>query len=361
MTRNVSELSVRVESALSQVTPVGAKLYEAFGPLLAARMNAATGMRGMFGDHLDHAKFVHSCLVLRSHRCLVEVILWSYRSCMARGEDLDRLQIELEGWRQVLRKEMEGWAEAQPLIRLYDVLAESHESFHALSEHGLPDPFGEAELPAAARDFLMALLLGDETRAPIPAATAESLQLLPRWWEGVVAPALRTVGKLWSEGCVSVAEEHVATGIAQHLLRSTFPTVLNRRVEMTAAVVVPEYEHHTVGAEMVRDYLRIEGYKVFYTGANTPNEGLLPPLEQNDVSYLLISSTMPAGLPHAMDLVREVRERLGNSRPRILVGGQAYRLDAELGAKIGADACLHRLEDLGVYLREHAALPGSRE
>jgi len=350
-----SELHLRFETAVGQVPATVGLLYGSYAPLLAARMNVRKQSqhlyrRGMFENYLHHAKFIHACLMLESHRCLVEWMDWAYRSAVARGEDTEPLREELEAWLDVVQQELRNRPAGRPLIQLYELLVHAHPTFCSRASSGLLDPLASEDLPQEARKFLCALLLGDTAKVvATPVGVVESLTLLPQWWEGVVAPALRTVGKLWNEGCVSVAEEHVATGLAQQLMRARFPAVHSSEEE-TVAVVVPGGELHTVGAEIVRDFLRLKGYRVFYTGAGTPLDGLLELLDHHQVSFLLISTTMPSALLDVVDLVQAVRKRLGEHRPRILVGGQAYKLDAQLSRKVGADACIQKLDELTEYL-----------
>ena len=356
MIRKQSELISGMEEAVREVSPKSAQLYRNYAPLLATKVEARWRERGddwtsgMFENRMHHAKFVHACLVLQSHRCLVEVLHWAYGAWVARGLDPDRFRMELETWREVLQQEIGNRAEALPLIHLYDVLVRSHGTFCEMAAKGLGDPFQGEELPEEARRFLGALLMGNEPRVNAPKDLGEAIRHLPRWWEHVVTPALHTVGKLWSEGCITVAEEHVATGIAQQVLRRSFPAGVEQTKEETVAVVVPGGEWHTLGAEIVRDFLRIQGYRVFYTGANTPLDGLLPLLRWNDVSYLLISSTIASELLTVSELVEQVKEQMGERRPRIVVGGQAYRLQAGLGERVGADVCLQGLEELLEYM-----------
>lgn len=353
---NQLELNSGLEAALRAVGPKAAQWYGDYAPLLATKVDARWRERaggewtgGMFDTRLHHAKFVHACLLLQSHRCLVEMLHWAYGAWVARGLAPDRFRVELEAWREVVKEEIGNRAEGIPLVELYDLLVRSHETFCAIAVKGLGDPFAEQGLPEEARFFLGALLTGSE-----PALTHRpdlGAGDLPRWWEGVVAPALRTVGKLWSEGCVSVAEEHVATAMAQQALRRSFPSNVQPSKEHAVAVVVPAGEWHTVGAEIVRDFIRIQGYRVFYTGANTPLDGLLSLLERNDVSHLLVSSTVASGLPQVSELVQRVKEQMGERRPRIVVGGQAYRLDAGFGERVGADASIQGLRELAEYVR----------
>ncbi|MFN7935417.1 MAG: cobalamin-dependent protein [Bryobacteraceae bacterium] len=347
---NQLELNSRLEAALRAVSRQAAQWYGEYAPLLATKVDARWRERaggewasGMFESRLQHTKCVHACLLLGSHRCLLETLHWAYGSWVARGLAVDRFRVELEAWREVVREEAGNRAEGAPLVHLYDVLVQAHETFCSMAGKGPGDPLREEQLPQEAQLFLASLLTGSEPVVDVQPN-------LRSWWEGVVGPALRTVGKLWSEGCVSVAEEHVATAIVQQVMRRSLPAKAEPTKDQSVAVVVPAGEWHTVGAEIVRDSLRVEGYRVFYTGANTPLDGLVPLVEWNHISHLLISTTIASGLLQVSEMVEMVKEKMGDRRPRIVVGGQAYRLDAGLGQRVGADVCLQGLGELGDYL-----------
>lgn len=73
-----------------------------------------------------------------------------------------------------------------------------------------------------------------------------------------------------------------------------------------------------------------------FLGTNLPHAGILSTIEEMSANILCISTTLVANLPAAADLVRAVRDRLGEKSPRIVVGGAAYRMAPRFAQSIGA-------------------------
>jgi B12 binding domain len=79
----------------------------------------------------------------------------------------------------------------------------------------------------------------------------------------VLQPALYELGRRWASGDVNVAYEHYATAVTEGLL-----TGLAERMEVApvggrlAVVACTPGEEHGLGARMVSDFLRAEGWEV---------------------------------------------------------------------------------------------------
>jgi methanogenic corrinoid protein MtbC1 len=88
---------------------------------------------------------------------------------------------------------------------------------------------------------------------------------------------------------------------------------------------------------MVADMLEADGWDVRFLGANVPSTAVLAAIDAHDPDLLGISATMLLNASRVAELVASVRER-ASDRPRIVVGGAAFRMAPELAAEIGADA-----------------------
>jgi methanogenic corrinoid protein MtbC1 len=339
--------------ALTRIDEAEARRYAASWPILCARVNHTLAQRADLRDligpnpfsvvqsnHENHAAFLSSVFVLRSSQCLTEVLVWVYRSYLARGFSAEYFVVQIAAWAEAIRVQQGAGDRAAGLLHFYDVLAESHGEMLKLAGD-LSVPPAEA-LSVEAGSFLAALLRADErtaealTRVQMRQAVAE----VPRWWERVVAPALRTVGEMWSDGRISVAQEHMATAIAQRVMDRCFPelpTPPERGIEI--AIVLPPGERHELAGRMVRDCLVGEGFRVLFTGADTPGDSVVALVANNPIDVLIIPTTMPYNLIAAKDLIRAVREKAGPRCPRIVVGGQAYLWDDKLWREVGADVC----------------------
>jgi methanogenic corrinoid protein MtbC1 len=197
-----------------------------------------------------------------------------------------------------------------------------------------PDP-----LPTLAEQFVTAQLAGD-TREALRLVlqvglherghSAEELLL------GVIQPAQERVGQLWQENRIGVAEEHLATGIAQlavshlyHHLRREAPN--GKRVVVACA----EGEQHELGARMAANLLEMAGFTVFYLGANVPAESLASMIADRRPDLVVLSATTTLSFPGLRRTIDEVRARVRVATP-IFVGGTAFHW-VESGAVEGVE------------------------
>ena len=81
--------------------------------------------------------------------------------------------------------------------------------------------------------------------------------------------------------------------------------------------------------------MEASGWKVRFLGRNLPHSSVLAAIEESSADTLCISTTLVANLPSVEELVRMVQAKLGESAPRIVVGGSAYRLATHLARAIG--------------------------
>lgn len=180
--------------------------------------------------------------------------------------------------------------------------------------------------------YLDALLRGD----PQGAATAVD-EVLDEGWDlmkiylGLFYPALVRVGELWCEGKINVAQEHLATQMTMaqmERLRARSQIAPSREGGVIVACV--EGEEHFIGAMMVADALRFDGWRVDFLGANVPNADLVQTVQQRGIDILALSVTLKSNLPRARRLMAGLGE-LPNP-PRVVVGGAAVT-GQEVGVK----------------------------
>lgn len=307
----------------------------------------------MHSNHACHINFLQSVFRLKSAKCLVEVVIWVYRSYIRRGFSPDYFPAELSAWKRGVSQYLEQRANIKSILKFYDGMLESHEPFLCLSKEEESSVDQDSRIETNYEIFMNSLLDGREQQAEnILREHVISAATLPIWWETMVTPSLHRIGRLWADGKISVAQEHMATAIARRVMDRCFPRLpeSNQR-SGSVAVVVPPGEQHDIGAQMVRDCLELCGYNVLYTGADTPIESVVFLVRQNHLDTVLISTTMPYNLTATMDLIQAVRSSC--PRVHIVVGGQAYLTDSSLADQVGADRLLSRLDEISDYLDEH--------
>ncbi|UQA55152.1 cobalamin B12-binding domain-containing protein [Polyangium aurulentum] len=159
----------------------------------------------------------------------------------------------------------------------------------------------------------------------------------------VIQEAQREIGQLWQDNRISVADEHLATAVAQvalaHLYQLATPLPPNGKTILVACV---EGELHDFPARLAADALELAGFSVRFLGADVPTEGLSRMIAKDRPDLVALSATMSFNLPSLIDAVRKLRASLGDKLP-ILIGGRACQgldgLAEELGAEgAGGDA-----------------------
>lgn len=137
--------------------------------------------------------------------------------------------------------------------------------------------------------------------------------------------SLYRIGDLWEQNKISVATEHLATAITEHLLSAVYPRILENRTPAGRKAVIScaVNEYHQVGARMVADIMESLGWDVWFLGANTPINDLLALIQEKKPDALGLSVSIyfnMSSLVRTVDMVRSHYPGLD-----IFVGGQAFR------------------------------------
>lgn len=212
--------------------------------------------------------------------------------------------------------------------------------FRAPAEAGTEHPSAEA--------LSNTLVTGDQggAREIVDAAQLDYLPLAV----GLIQPALYRVGERWQAREISVAQEHLATALAQRLLAQAFTRVPWTPAEGPGALFacVPS-NHHAVGLRMVADAFELEGWSVEFLGADTPADDLLERIDQTRPELVGLSVSMVRQLPRLKDLVDRIRARFADEGPRIVAGGLGLVRVPGVADRLGLD---------GWYPTAQAAIQG---
>ena len=186
------------------------------------------------------------------------------------------------------------------------------------------EPTGSGRL---SRSYLDALRAADVAGAYRVASQALAGGMpLAVLYQRVIAPAMHELGRLWDEGAITTADEHLATGVTHRVLAALRPPELleqslgqgaERPRALLAAV---QGEQHALGLRMAADLLEDGGYEVAYLGADVPTGALVQAVDTLAPNLLGLSATMPASRRRLEDAVEAVRT--GFPRLPLLVGGQ---------------------------------------
>jgi methanogenic corrinoid protein MtbC1 len=200
------------------------------------------------------------------------------------------------------------------------------------------------------RRYLAALLAGSAADAvEIVVEEGQWLDVeLPTLYLHVVQAAQHAIGRLYDEGRISIADEHVATELSRltlAALRAHFTAA--RRLGRSVAVACVEGEHHDLGPRLLADLLEMSGYDVRFLGADLPVIELVALVRNDAPDVLCLSASATANLPALRASVKAVRAAAGD-RVVLAVGGPALASRPGLARDLGVE--LHA-PDAGALVR----------
>ncbi|MFH0995228.1 MAG: cobalamin-dependent protein [Pseudomonadota bacterium] len=136
--------------------------------------------------------------------------------------------------------------------------------------------------------------------------------------------SMYSVGELWENNRITVANEHLATSITESLLNLAYPFVFaTERTGRKAVISCSANEFHQVGGKMVADVFELNGWDGHFLGANSPAEDMVRFIQDVRPDVIGLSLAILTNIDHLKRSIEVVRADF----PQIdlLVGGQAFR------------------------------------
>lgn len=145
------------------------------------------------------------------------------------------------------------------------------------------------------------------------------------FFEKILTPVMYRVGDMWAKNEIGIADEHVASNIANTLVKminSKYSQVLTKK---KIVICVPEGEEHSLGANILEAHLASMGHRVYNLTPTEPHESIARFVESSKPDAVLVSITLPDNIKPGQRLVRRIVERVDVP---IFVGGQAFSDEA---------------------------------
>jgi len=146
---------------------------------------------------------------------------------------------------------------------------------------------------------------------------------LDQFYERVMTPVMSEIGYMWSENKLSIATEHVASNVAQTLVKIIMEQISGSGNKKKIMICVPVGEEHHMGCDVLETYLTIKGFKVFNMGTSIPTESIIEFINMKKPDVALISITINDNILAGQRLAKKIREQ---SKIPILVGGYAMQI-----------------------------------
>jgi len=167
------------------------------------------------------------------------------------------------------------------------------------------------------------------------------------FFDKILRPVMTKIGSDWANGKLAIATEHVASNIAQTLVKIILEQVSGRGNKKKILLCVPVGEEHHIGCDVLETYLTIKGFKVFNLGTSIPSDAITEFIDMKKPDIVLISITIQDNILAGQRLVKKIRNQ---SKIPILIGGYALQADKlpKFEGNIIGDA---RLDEIPKILR----------
>ena len=157
----------------------------------------------------------------------------------------------------------------------------------------------------------------------------------------VLAVSQRRVGERWHKNDLSVADEHLATGVAEATLCALASDTPPPTGHGSVVVACAEGDWHSIAAHMISEQLRAEGIRVIFLGASTPADSVARMLGQYRPNALAVSCNLAlffGGITRLADAAHV------HGVP-VLAGGRALQSAPVRAQVLGADAYAGTVSD----------------
>ena len=175
--------------------------------------------------------------------------------------------------------------------------------------------------------------------------------------EEVVRPLMERIGRMWQEGALRVAAEHMATAVVRSFIGNMRPFQGNGTAPRAVATT-PAGQRHELGAMLASLVAASEGWNATFLGPDLPAEEIAGAAAGTGARAVLLSIVYPGDDPRLGGELVRLRGLLGGE-VALLAGGRAAPQYAPFLERAGA-VPLATLDDLRDSLRllRGAALPG---
>ena len=140
------------------------------------------------------------------------------------------------------------------------------------------------------------------------------------FFDKVLRPVMKKIGQDWADGKIGIATEHVASNVAQTLIKIISSRVSSKGSKKKILICVPVGEEHHLGCDVLETYLTTRGYKVYNMTTSVPTKAIIDFIRDNDPDVIFVSITLSDNLAAGQRLVKKISHTY--DKP-ILVGGYA--------------------------------------
>lgn len=148
---------------------------------------------------------------------------------------------------------------------------------------------------------------------------------LTKIFDDLISPRLQKIGKLWYEGKLSVAQEHLATQVILSGIRKLRNIMdVSEPKNKLAICCTVEGDFHEMPAHFSQMIFESEGWEVLNFGANTPLFAIADEIVRHSPQVACISSTIMENIERTSREYDNFREKISKQNTKIILGGAIF-------------------------------------
>lgn len=220
-------------------------------------------------------------------------------------------------------------ADEERVRRMKDHLARGVAAAEAARLAMAPEEVADGSLMSMREELRVALEAFDEAGAQRVLDGALATFTLDAMIDELLLPHLHDLGERWSDGRVTVAQEHFASNLIRARLLA-LARGWDAGYGPRAVLACPEGELHDLGLVLFGVALAKRGWRVTFLGANTPLETVAAAASQTNPNAVVIAASDPSYLKRDADALAD----LARSHRVVLAGRGADGIAEKIGAEL---------------------------
>jgi len=146
---------------------------------------------------------------------------------------------------------------------------------------------------------------------------------IEKFYEKIMNPVMAKIGDMWSVGKLSIATEHVASNVAQSLVKIISDNHKKNKLDKGKVIITtPVGEDHCISCNVLESLLLSKGFTTFNISPSTPAESLIQFVKTVRPTAILISITLEDNIKSGQRLAKKIHDAY--KKLPIFVGGQAF-------------------------------------
>ncbi|GAB1350001.1 hypothetical protein MASR1M107_22160 [Ignavibacteriales bacterium] len=165
-------------------------------------------------------------------------------------------------------------------------------------------------------DYFNSLTQGNKHKCrEIVVSLAEEKADIKDIYINLLQKSLYKIGKMWEEGKISIAEEHIATKITEYLVDISLELYQKAAPNGKSILLTGvDKDFHDIGARMVANLFELHGWNTVFLGGNTPKKEVLNMIETTKPEFVGITYSLYINFIRFVELLDCIKSNFPNRK-----------------------------------------------